>query len=147
MSFRLIFGSRLNRNEYLARYRMADLFLDTLPYNAATTASDALKMGLPVLTLEGNSFASRMASSVLSAANLPELITSSEGDYESLAIELATNPKKFNSIKVKLNETIAKSALYNTAKFTENLESVYSIMYQRYHDGLEPDHIYSDDFE
>ena len=146
-SSRLIFAKHVDRNEYLARYRMADLFLDTLPYNAATTASDALKMGLPVLTLEGNSFASRMASSVLSAANLPELITSSVGDYESLAIELATNPKKFNSIKVKLNETIAKSALYNTAKFTENLESAYKEMYKKYHDGLDPDHIYVNNLE
>ena len=79
--------------EYLARYRVADLFLDTLPYNAGTTASDALRMGLPVLTCIGNSFASRVAASLLNAVNLPELITTNQEQYESLAIELATKPE------------------------------------------------------
>lgn len=144
---RLIFAKRLDRGQYLARYRVVDLFLDTLPYNAATTASDALRMGLPVLTCQGESFASRMAASVISALNLSELITDTREEYESLAIELATSPKKFKAIKDKLNINLSTAPLYDTAKFTENLESVYTIMYQRYHDGLESDHIYSDDFE
>ena len=89
-SNRLIFGKHLSKPEYLARYRVADLFLDTHPYNAGTTASDALRMGLPVLTCIGNSFASRMGASVISELNLPELITTTKEEYESLAIELAT---------------------------------------------------------
>ena len=141
-SSRLIFAKHVERDQYLARYRVVNLFLDTLPYNAATTASDALRMGLPVLTLRGNSFASRMAASVISAINLPELITDTREEYESLAIELATNAKKFKVIKAKLKENLLTAPLYDTAKFTENLESVYKVMYQRYHDGLEPDHIY-----
>ena len=144
---RLIFAKRLDRAQYLARYRVVDLFLDTLPYNAATTASDALRMGLPVLTCQGESFASRMAASVISALNLSELITDTREEYESLAIELATSPTKFKAIKDKLNTNLSTAPLYDTAKFTENLESVYKIMYQRYHDGFELDHIYSDDFE
>ena len=144
---RLIFAKRLDRANYLARYRVVDLFLDTLPYNAATTASDALRMGLPVLTCQGESFASRMAASVISALNLSELITNTREEYESMAIELATSPKKFKAIKDKLNINLSIAPLYDTAKFTENLESVYTLMYQRYHDGLEPDYIYSDDFE
>ena len=139
---RLIFAKRLDREQYLARYRVVDLFLDTLPYNAATTASDALRMGLPVLTCRGKSFASRMAASVISAVNLSELITETREEYESLAIELATNQVKFKKIKDKLNNNLSTAPLYDTAKFTENLESAYTIMYQRYHDGIEPDHIY-----
>ena len=144
---RLIFAQHLERDQYLARYKVVDLFLDTLPYNAATTASDALRMGLPVLTCRGQSFASRMAASVISAINLPELITDTREEYESLAIELATNAKKFKVIKDKLKENLLTAPLYDTAKFTENLESVYKVMYQRYHDGLEPDHIYLDNSE
>jgi predicted O-linked N-acetylglucosamine transferase (SPINDLY family) len=104
-------------------------------------------MGLPVLTCRGKSFASRMATSILCAINLPELVTDTREEYESLAIELASNAKKFKAIKDKLNENLLTAPLYDTAKFTENLESVYKVMYQRYHDGLEPDHIYLDNSE
>ena len=128
--------------EYLARYRVADLFLDTLPYNAATTASDALRMGLPVLTCIGNSFASRMAASVINAVNLPELITTSREQYESLAIELATNPEKLKIIKDKLVNNLPTAPLYDTPLFTRHLESAYLTMYDRYQNGLDPDHIY-----
>ena len=139
---RLIFGERLPKPEYLARYRVADLFLDTLPYNAGTTASDALRMGLPVLTCMGNSIASRMAASLLNAVNLPELITSTQEQYESLAIELATNPEKFKIIKDKLVNNLSTSALYDTPLFIRRLESAYLKMYDRYQRGLDPDHIY-----
>jgi len=142
---RLIFAKRFERDQYLARYRLVDLFLDTLPYNAATTASDALRMGLPVLTCRGNSFASRMAASILSAINLPELITATPKEYESVAIELATNSDKFKIIKSKLHENLKTAPLFDTVKFTASLESVYEVMYQRYHNGLEPDHIYVGD--
>jgi predicted O-linked N-acetylglucosamine transferase (SPINDLY family) len=139
---RLIFGERLLKPEYLARYRVVDLFLDTLPYNAGTTASDALRMGLPVLTCMGNSFVSREAASVMNAINLPELITTTQEQYESLAIELATDPEKLKIIKDKLVNNLSTAPLYDTPLFTQHLESAYLTMYDRYQNGLDPDHIY-----
>ena len=139
---RLIFGKRLPMLDYLARYRVADLFLDTLPYNAGTTASDALRMGLPVLTCQGHSFASRVAASLLNAVNLPELITTSQEQYESLAIELAMHPEKLKSIKDKLTGNLPTALLYDTPLFTRHLESAYLTMVGRYHKGLVPEHIY-----
>ena len=141
-SNRLIFGKRLAKSEYLARYKVADLFLDTLPFNAATTASDALRMGLPVLTCLGNSFASRMGASLLSSVNLPELITTTQEEYESFAIELALDTEKFKIIKDKLVSNLPSAPLYNTSLFTKHLESSYSAMYENHHQGLDPDHIY-----
>ena len=128
--------------EHLTRIQQADLFIDTLPYNAHTTTSDALRMGLPVLTCIGRSFASRVAASLLNAVNLPELITTNQEQYESLAIELATNPEKLKIIKDKLVNNLATAPLYNTPLFTRHLESAYVEMYDRYQNGLEPDHIY-----
>jgi len=139
---RLIFGGKLPREKYLARYQVADLFLDTRPYNAGTTASDALRMGLPVLTLEGNSFNSREAASIIRALNLPELITTSERDYESVAIELATDPEKLKLIKEALINNLSIASLYDTPLFTKNIESAYTQMYERYLQGLGPNHIY-----
>ena len=139
---RLVLGQRLNRDAYLSRYRTADLFLDTHPYNAGTTASDALKMGLPLVTMIGKSFNSREAASILTSINLPELITNSLEEYEALAIELATNPNKLKAIKDKLAANLSTAPLYNTKLFVKNLESAYTTMYERHHEGLEPDHIY-----
>jgi len=140
-SARLIFGERLSIPEYLARYRVVDLFLDTHPYNAGTTASDALWMNLPVLTRIGNSFASRVAASLLNAVNLPEMITTSQEEYESLAIQLAKNPKKLKLIKKKLANNLKTGPLYNTPLFTKNLEAVFFEMFERYHNELDPDNI------
>ena len=128
--------------EYLARYRIADLFLDTLPYNAGTTASDALRMGLPVLSCIGNSFASRVGASLLNAVNLPELITTTQEQYESLAIQLALQPEKLKIIKDKLINNLPTAPLYDTPLFTRHLESAYLTMYDRYQHGLDPNHIY-----
>ena len=138
---RLIFGGRLSISEYLARYRVMDLFLDTHPYNAGTTASDALWMKLPVLTCIGNSFASRIAASLLNAVNLPEMITTSQEEYESLAIQLANNPKKLKLIKEKLANNLKTAPLYNTPLFTKNIELAFFEMFDRYHNGLGPDNI------
>jgi protein O-GlcNAc transferase len=124
-SRRLIFAKRLPLSEHLARYRLADLFLDTLPYNGHTTASDALWVGLPVLTQAGKSFAGRVAASLLHAIDLPELITHSQHEYESLAVELALNPSKLKAIKRKLLENRDSSALFNTELFTKNIEELY----------------------
>ena len=139
---RLILGESIPKPEYLARYRVADLFLDTQPYNAGTTASDALRMGLPIITLKGTSFNSREAASIINALNLPELITTTAEEYESLAIELASDPEKLKAIKDKLASNLSTAPLYNTPLFTKNLESAFTEMYERYHQGLEPDHIY-----
>jgi predicted O-linked N-acetylglucosamine transferase (SPINDLY family) len=144
---RLIFGEKLPMPEYLARYRVADLFLDTHPYNSGTIASDALRMGLPVLTCIGNSFASRMAASVMNAVNLPELITTTQEQYESLAIQLATHPEKLKIIKDKLVNNLPTAPLYDTPLFTRHLESAYLTMYDRYQQGLDPDHIYVEPYK
>jgi predicted O-linked N-acetylglucosamine transferase (SPINDLY family) len=139
---RLVFGGRIERSEYLARYRLADLFLDTLPYNAGTTASDALWAGLPVLTCMGESFASRVAVSVLNAIELPELVTTTQEQYEAKAIELATNPAKLRAIKDKIEQNRLTTALFDTPRFTKHIEAAYTQMYERYQADLSPDHIY-----
>ena len=139
---RLIFAKYLPIADHLNRIQSADLFIDTLPYNAHTTASDALRMGLPVLTCIGNSFASRVSASLLNAVNLPELITTSQEQYESLAIELATHPEKLKPIKEKLANNLPIAPLYNTRLFTQHLESAYLSMYDRYQNHLDPEHIY-----
>jgi len=139
---RLVFAAHMPVEEHLNRIKQADLFIDTLPYNAHTTTSDALRMGVPVLTCIGNSFASRVAASLLNAVNLPELITTTQEQYESLAIELATHPEKLKIIKDKLAHNLSTAPLYDTPLFTQHLESAYLTMYDRYQQGLEPDHIY-----
>ena len=138
---RLIFARYISNDDHLKRIQLADLFLDTSPYNAHTTASDALKMGLPVLTYIGKSFASRVAASLLKAVNLPELITATQEEYESLAIKLATDSKKMKIIKNKLVDNLSTSPLYNTSLYIQHLEVAYLTMYKRYQNGLNPDYI------
>ena len=139
---RLIFAQRRTLSEHLLRHRSADLFLDTFPYNAHTTANDALWAGLPVVTRTGESFASRVAASLLNAIHIPELITSTQEAYEALAIELACNPKKLSKIKIKLEMNRLTTPLFDTRLFTKNIEEAYTVMYERYHEGLKPDHLY-----
>ncbi len=141
-SSRLIFASHMKLEEHLARHKVADLFLDTLPCNAHTTCSDALWAGLPTLTLIGQSFAGRVAASLLNAVNLPELIANTQEEYENLAIELATNLEKLKEIKLKLEENKFTAPLFNTKIFTNHIEKAYEAMYERYQNGLDPDHIY-----
>jgi predicted O-linked N-acetylglucosamine transferase (SPINDLY family) len=138
---RIIFAERLPPSDHLARHHMADLFLDTFPYNAHTTASDALWAGVPVLTRMGQSFASRVAASLLNAIGLPELITTSQAEYEALAIELALNPQKLAEIKLKLANNRLTTPLFDTPLFAKNLEAAYLQMYERYQADLQPDHI------
>ena len=139
---RLIFAERTTSINHLARYKHADLFVDTFPYNAHTTASDALWAGLPILTLMGESFASRVAASILNAIDLPELITTSQTEYEALAIELATNPLKLTAIKEKLAKNRLTTPLFDTPLFTKNIEVAYNKMYEIYQANLEPENIY-----
>jgi predicted O-linked N-acetylglucosamine transferase (SPINDLY family) len=133
---RVIFGSTLPREEYLARYQACDLFLDTFPYNAGTTASDALWADLPVLTLMGQSFASRVGSSLLSAIDLPELITKTPKEYVAKAVHLAQNPEKLRSIKEKLQKNKKTTRLFNTPLFARDIEKAYTQMYELYHAGV-----------
>jgi predicted O-linked N-acetylglucosamine transferase (SPINDLY family) len=139
-SERLVFAPRISTPDHLARHRCADLFLDTLPYNAHTTASDALWAGLPVLTQIGETFAGRVAASLLTAIGLPELITPTPKDYEDLAIELATSPEKLLTIKRKLAENRLTTSLFNTQLFTQDIERAYVAIYDRYQRGLPPEH-------
>lgn len=139
---RLVFGKRLAFAEYLSRYRAADLFLDTLPFNAGATASDALWAGLPVLTCQGEAFASRMGSSLLTAIGLPELITTTPEDYESLAVDLATHPERLHAISQKLKRNRLSTPLFDTKLFTRNIECAYTKMVERYRLDLPPDHIH-----
>ena len=139
---RLIFAERVILPDHLARHQQADLFLDTLPYNAHTTASDALWTGLPVLTLIGEAFAGRVAASLLNAVGLPELITHTQEAYEALAIELANNPRRLADIRLNLANKRLTVPLFDTPLFAKHLESAYIEMYERYQAELEPDHIY-----
>lgn len=127
----LIAGYSKNMETHLARHRLAGLFLDTFPYNAHTTASDALWSGLPVITRIGNSFASRVAASLLTAIGLPELITTSIEDYESLAIGLANDPQRLNILKRKLKENIKTQRLFDMKKFMVEYEGALTKMYVR----------------
>jgi predicted O-linked N-acetylglucosamine transferase (SPINDLY family) len=139
---RLVFANRMKLPEHLARHRAADLFIDTLPCNAHTTASDAIWAGLPVLTCMGESFASRVAASLLNAIELPELITTTQEEYEATAIELATHPVKLKAIKYKLEKNRLTTALFDTPRFTEHIEAAFTQMYERYQADLPADHIY-----
>jgi len=129
---RLIFAPRVAMSQHLARHALADLFLDTLPYNAHTTTSDALWMGLPVLTCAGDTFAGRVAGSLLQAARLPELITSNLQEYEMRALELANNPAQLNAIKQKLMQARTTMPLFDIPDFARNLEQLFQDIWQSY---------------
>ena len=138
----MIFAPRVESlADHLARYRQADLFLDTFYYNAHTTASDALWAGLPVITCLGNTFASRVAASLLNAVGLPELITRSHADYESTALELANHPEHLAAIRRKLASNRTTHPLFSIADFTRHIQTAYMKMHERNQAGLAPDHI------
>ena len=138
---RLVFAPRMELEDHLARHRVADLFIDTLPCNAHTTASDALWAGLPVLTQMGQSFAARVAASLLNAMDLPELITKTQGEYEARAIELANNPLRLTEIKKKLERNRETSPLFNGQLFARHIEAAYTEIHRRHLSGKKPDHI------
>jgi predicted O-linked N-acetylglucosamine transferase (SPINDLY family) len=144
---RMVFAGWLPTAEYLARYRAADLFLDTLPYNGGTTASDALWAGLPVLTQTGESFASRVAASLLQAIGLPELVTTTQEDYAALAIDLARHPDRLADLRQRLAVNRHTARLFDTQRFTRSLERAYTRIHQRLVDGLPADHIVLSDNE
>src|SRR5207302_2474283 len=136
---RLIFAPRVNRLEdHLARHRLADLFLDTLPYNAHATASDALWAGLPVLTCQGSTFARRVASSLLHAVGLPELVTQNAADYEALALALARDNARLNAIREKLARNRDIHPLFDTDRFRRHIEAAYLRMWEIWQRGETP---------
>jgi len=127
---RLIFAPRAAMTEHLARHGAADLFLDTLTYNAHTTASDALWMGLPMITMLGDTFPGRVSASLLTALGLPALITRTPAEYEDLALELATHPTKLAALKQQLRDRRTTSPLFDTAHFARRLEAAYGKMWE-----------------
>jgi predicted O-linked N-acetylglucosamine transferase (SPINDLY family) len=136
---RLVFAPRMKSvEEHLARQRLADLFLDTLPYNAHTTASDALWVGLPVLTCMGSVFPGRVAGSLLNAVGLPELVTHSLEEYEALAFKLATTPTLLVEIRAKLTKNRITHPLFDTDRFRRHLEAAYIMMWERQQRGELP---------
>ena len=140
---RLIFAPVVKQMEdHLARYRLADLFLDTFPFTAQTTSVDALWAGLPVLTRMGESSISRLAGSILYAVGLHELVTTSIDDYERLAIELASQPERLAKLRQQLDENRLSKPLFDTARYTRHIEDAFTQMYERYHSDLAPEHIF-----
>ena len=139
---RLVFAERMELAEHLARHAAADLCLDTLPYNAHTTASDALWAGLPVLTQLGQSFAGRVGASLLTAIGLPELITENAGAYEAMALQLARNPDRLGAIRRKLWAQRQTAPLFDAQRFARDLEDGFSRIVERHRSGLPPAHVY-----
>jgi predicted O-linked N-acetylglucosamine transferase (SPINDLY family) len=135
---RIIFAERVDMDRHLARHRLADLFLDTLPYNAHTTASDALWMGLPIVTCPGRSFASRVCASLLHAVGMPELVCRNLEEYEALARRLARDPSLLRSIKAKLEDNLPKAAHFDTDLLRRHVEAAYERMCETYRRGESP---------
>ena len=136
---RLVFKAPSPFDEHLAAHGLADLFLDTLPFNAHATAADALAAGLPVVTCRGTAFAGRVAASLLEAAGLPELITEDLTRYEALARDLANEPKRLAAIRSQLADNQASCALFDTALHARELESAFSERHRRRLDGRAPE--------
>jgi predicted O-linked N-acetylglucosamine transferase (SPINDLY family) len=135
---RLVFAERVKTGDHLARQRLADLFLDTLPYNAHATASDALWAGVPVLTCQGEAFAGRVAASLLKAVGVPELVTHSTEDYEALALRLAREPNLLRAYRDRLAENRLTCALFDTDRFRGHIEAVFLKMWELWQVGEKP---------
>jgi protein O-GlcNAc transferase len=139
---RLIFTKKLPKDKHLKRIQLADLCLDTFIYNGHTTTSDSLWAGVPVVTLQGKHFASRVSSSLLAAIGLPELITHSQKEYETLAVNLSTKTEKLASVRQTLSQYRLTSPLFDTKRFTKNLENLYEAMWDNYLKGGKPKGLY-----
>ena len=135
---RLVFAQRLPLEKHLARHRLADLFLDTFPVNAHTTASEALWSGCPLVTLAGETLASRVAGSLLRAVDMPELITNSFDQYEQVARQLASDPNRLAELRQRLEINRTTAALFDGNRFTLGLERAYETMWATYTAGQPP---------
>ncbi|MEO5364439.1 MAG: tetratricopeptide repeat protein, partial [Magnetococcus sp. DMHC-8] len=138
---RLFFVPKMGLADYLANYRLVDLVLDTFPYNSGTTASNALWAGCPMITCAGNTFVSRQAGSLLHNVGLPELVTRSLAEYETLALALARDPNRLAALRARLQAGLATTPLFNAPRFTRHLELAYETMWHRFRSGQQPDHI------
>ena len=127
---RIKFLNFINNEEHLARHQLIDLYLDTFNYNGHTSAVDALYAGIPVITKKGNSFKSRVCSSILESINMNQLITNNEEEYFNLILEIATKKEKYNKLKLDLEFNLKSSALFNTKKYVHNLERGYQIAFE-----------------
>jgi protein O-GlcNAc transferase len=136
---RIVFAPQMQQEKHLARLKLADLSLDTLPYNAHTTASDALWAGLPILTCRGKSFSGRVAASLLAAIGLAELVTEDLDAYEALAVELARQPERLASLRHRLAENRLTWPLFDTARYARRLEAAFAMMVERREKGLAPE--------
>jgi predicted O-linked N-acetylglucosamine transferase (SPINDLY family) len=137
---RLVFAPHVaSMAEHLARHQLADLYLDTLPYNAHSTTCDALWAGVPVITCAGGSLASRVAASALQAVGLPELVASSLEEYGQLALELACDSRKLRDLRQRLTENRTVKPLFDTVGYTRRLEAALRVMHQRAMQGLAPE--------
>jgi predicted O-linked N-acetylglucosamine transferase (SPINDLY family) len=137
---RLVFAERLPYQQHLARLPQADLFLDTLPFNGGATVSDALWMGVPVLSCAGEAMASRMGASLLQACDLPELVCSNLSQYEQRACELLGSPDRLAELRHRLDPRTSKSRLFDTPRFTRHLEAAFQQMHHYHLAGREPQH-------
>jgi predicted O-linked N-acetylglucosamine transferase (SPINDLY family) len=138
---RLVFAPRVPLAAHLARHRHADLVLDTIPYNAHTTASDALWAGVPIVTCLGETFAGRVGASLLNAVGLPELVAPNLAAYESLALALARDPPRLAALRTKLAANRATAPLFDARRFARDLEALYASMVERYRAGAPTDHL------
>ena len=140
-SNRLFLADKIPIKEHRARLRFADLFLDTFPYNAHTTCNDALWAGVPVLTIIGDSFPSRVAASILNTSNLNELIKNSLKEYEEMAVKIPNDPEYLKELKNKISKFKRKNPLFNSELFAKNLEKSFDLVVDRYKNNLKPDHM------
>ena len=122
---RIFFAKRIKNDDHLSRHSLADLFIDTFPYTAHTTASDAIRANLPLVTKKGHTFASRVASSLLKNLDLNELVAKNNNKYEQIILNLISNKEKLNKIKSKISKNISKSSAFNIKLYTKNLESLF----------------------
>ncbi len=137
---RLVFAGLLPVARHLRRLQLADIALDTQIYNGHTTTSDALWAGIPVVTLRGSHFASRVSASCLAAAGLPQLIASTFGEFVALATRLGSDPQALQALKTHLGTQRMQVPLFDTRRFVRNLESAFDEAWRRYCCGMEPDH-------
>jgi predicted O-linked N-acetylglucosamine transferase (SPINDLY family) len=135
---RLVFAAKAAPSDHLARHRLADVFLDTLPINAGATASDALWAGLPIVTRVGDRFPGRISASLLRAVGLSELVTHSVADYEALALRLARDPALLGRVRRKLNDNRLSFPLFDTDRFRRHIEAAYTTMYEIHRSGESP---------
>jgi predicted O-linked N-acetylglucosamine transferase (SPINDLY family) len=139
---RLLFFPRSNRETWLKRLSCVDIFLDTFPYGGHTTARESLVLGVPVLTLKGNSFQSNVASSLLFTLEMPELVMENIEDYEAYALYLNNNPENLKKIKEKLILSVNKSQGFNIQTYVKDLEKAYKKVYENYQKKLLPENVY-----